>query len=463
MLSGRGKNCVADVCSRQNSAFQDIVSKATVFGKYNGDAKQQIKKTQLFKVLQCMPKGSLLHAHFPAMVDWRVYLHSLIASPLKDSVYFLEKPGLALSSGSDVWTSPNNAQPIKFTLSVFPGGYHPPGWKLLEYTDIEVIADVLSSSRDWAMLELNAERTWSLIKHTGTFEIYVDLLFKLAIEDNVQHIELKTNLGALHTKHFDHEKHTYSGVWLGAEEEIARIDRIYDKYRSRISMKLILGAHRSLSKKDMSLKLSSAIDLWTHHNDMIGGVDIFGEEDQGNTNKLYLESLQKMDRVSTPDFVFSIHSGETSMVQFPVDTNVEVLMDFSHRVRIGHGLSIWKYPILVDLMRNQKLRHIELAPLSNVILGYVNTMSNHPGINYLLNGISISISSDDPSFFGYDSVAYDWYYAVTNWRLTLQEVLMIALNSIQFSAMNGASLDKLHDQFVYKFMKWIDNFIEVPR
>lgn len=52
---------------------------------------------------------------------------------------------------------------------------------------------------------------------------------------------------------------------------------------------------------------------------------------------------------------------------------------------------------------------IELCPLSNQVLKYTLDLRNHPARTFLNYGIKITISPDDPGFFGYTGVTYDYF------------------------------------------------------
>lgn len=458
----RDNECSAqNVCREQNITFQMLVAAskdaidATMFMKRNVDT------TPLFKVLKGMPKGALLHAHFPAMVDWGTFFTALLGDVIIGKhICFISNVNNVrtdIPKEDFTWNCPYNGHAKANTLSVFPGP-PPEGWTRLDRTSADIISNQLSSARSWPELEHNTELIWSLIKHDGVFQIYFRLLLEAAIEDNLQHIELKTNLGSLHRKQYDSGKEYYTGEWMSPQYELDQMKLVAAPFASRLSWRLILGVHRSLSAENMDTKLRLFSDTYKANKDVIGGIDIFGEEDVGHRNSDYKKTLVALD--TDPDigngFVFSIHSGETSMVQYPVDANIAALVDIKHRVRLGHGLSLWKYPALVEQFKSPN-KHVELAPLSNNILGYISRLTDHPGLSYLLNNISVSINSDDPSFFGYNYVSYDWCSAIIAWKLTLQDVYKLCLNSVNACALEESQKAALQNEFIMSFSAWAQN------
>ena len=51
-------------------------------------------------------------------------------------------------------------------------------------------------------------------------------------------------------------------------------------------------------------------------------------------------------------------------------------------------------------------------------------------------GIPITISSDDPAWYGYSGVTHDFVYIFYAWELGLEEVKALALNSLRFATLD---------------------------
>jgi adenosine deaminase len=71
--------------------------------------------------------------------------------------------------------------------------------------------------------------------------------------------------------------------------------------------------------------------------------------------------------------------------------------------RIGHGVRCLEDPALVDWLREHAIP-LEVCPGSNVALGVVPSLSQHPLPRLLDAGLAVSIGSDDPPLFGTDLV-----------------------------------------------------------
>lgn len=79
--------------------------------------------------------------------------------------------------------------------------------------------------------------------------------------------------------------------------------------------------------------------------------------------------------------------------------------------RIGHGYSLFKHPILLNMIKNRGIC-IEVCPISNQVLKLVTDMRNHPATFYVSQNYPIVIASDDPGFWNAKGLSYDFYYAL---------------------------------------------------
>jgi len=66
--------------------------------------------------------------------------------------------------------------------------------------------------------------------------------------------------------------------------------------------------------------------------------------------------------------------------------------------RLGHGVQIINDPDLVTEAIEKKIT-LEVCPGSNVSLGIFESLSMHPVNTLLKNGLSVTVSTDDPPFF----------------------------------------------------------------
>jgi adenosine deaminase len=67
--------------------------------------------------------------------------------------------------------------------------------------------------------------------------------------------------------------------------------------------------------------------------------------------------------------------------------------------RIGHGVRSVEDPELVTELSSRGIP-LEVCPSSNLHLGVVESLSSHPVDDLWRRGVEITVSSDDPPFFG---------------------------------------------------------------
>jgi adenosine deaminase len=91
---------------------------------------------------------------------------------------------------------------------------------------------------------------------------------------------------------------------------------------------------------------------------------------------------------------FEVHAGEMG----PPESISEAL-DVLEADRIGHGVAaIFDPPLLERLIRDQV--PLDVCPSSNVSIGLFSSWETHPVRTYWERGANMTISSDDPPFFG---------------------------------------------------------------
>ena len=99
------------------------------------------------------------------------------------------------------------------------------------------------------------------------------------------------------------------------------------------------------------------------------------------------------------------HAGE-----FMGPESIRAVVEDLNVERIGHGVRAREEPSLVDELAARRIP-LELCPTSNVVMSVVGSIGDHPVKEYLRGGLNVTLSTDDPAFFGvtirseYDKVA----------------------------------------------------------
>jgi hypothetical protein len=168
--------------------------------------------------------------------------------------------------------------------------------------------------------------------------------------------------------------------------------------------------------------------------DFIIGFDLYSSEDSVQEIRHLNHPLTNIIN-NFPEFYFICHAGETKNKKRGIN-NIQYIITKGCR-RIGHGF----YLLTEDINVKDKL-FVEVTPYSNVILDFFPSVADHPARKWIYsNNIVISISSDDPGLFGYDDVSFDWLLIYVMWKLDLNDLKRLALNSIETANEYGGMSD----------------------
>lgn len=127
--------------------------------------------------------------------------------------------------------------------------------------------------------------------------------------------------------------------------------------------------------------------------------------------------------------------------------------------RIGHGYALTKHPKVLELIKNNDIA-VEVNPISNQVLRLVDDLRNHPAAVLLSQNIPIVISSDNPSLWEVSPLSHDFYYTfmgIASRQSDLRLLKKLAINSIQYSALNDDEKNDAFDKWRIEWDKFIDN------
>lgn len=88
------------------------------------------------------------------------------------------------------------------------------------------------------------------------------------------------------------------------------------------------------------------------------------------------------------------HAGEAAGPQ-----SVRDAIELLNAERIGHAVTARQDRTVMELFRSRSVA-IDACPTSNVLTGAVRTPESHPINDFLNEGLLVTLSSDDPAFFG---------------------------------------------------------------
>ena len=131
---------------------------------------------------------------------------------------------------------------------------------------------------------------------------------------------------------------------------------------------------------------------------------------------------------------FFFHAGECLGDGNNTDQNLFDAVLLGTR-RIGHGFSLYKHPLLIDMVKEKKIL-IESCPISNEVLRLCTSVLSHPLPALLARGVACSLSNDDPSILGQgtNGMTHDFWQALQGWdNLGLAGLGSLAENSVRWA------------------------------
>lgn len=185
-----------------------------------------------------------------------------------------------------------------------------------------------------------------------------------------------------------------------------------------ISWKLIMCFLRHLSEEDAQATLTAAVP----HLNSIHGVGLDSSEAGNPPSKFARVFTEARDLGLRP----VAHAGEEGPAAY-ISEALDVLL----AERIDHGVRAQDDPDLIRRLAAEGVP-LNLCPLSNQRLHVVPDLENHPAAQFLKAGVTITISSDDPAYFG--GYIVDNYLALAHaLDLTREQLADIAKASLNAS------------------------------
>jgi adenosine deaminase len=231
---------------------------------------------------------------------------------------------------------------------------------------------------------------------------------KTARANNVLHAEI----------FFDPQAHTSRGVSF--QTVVEGIDEALRTHGPElgISTRLILCFLRDRDVRDAQETLTQALP----YRDRIVAVGLDSSE-RGHPPAKFRDVF---DRARREGFLAVAHAGEEG----PAEYVRQALDDLGVR-RIDHGIRALDDEQLVRRLVAENVP-LTVCPLSNVRLGVIADMEHHPLREMLTRGLTVTVNSDDPAYFG--GYVDENYRAVGRaLSLTKTQITALARNSFEAS------------------------------
>ncbi len=216
----------------------------------------------------------------------------------------------------------------------------------------------------------------AVLRTEADFHAMAMAYFARAAADHVVHAEV----------FFDPQTHTARGVAMATIlRGLARACR-EARHTHGIDASLILCFLRHLSEADAFATLEAALPL----RDLFVGVGLDSGE-RGNPPEKFARVFARCGELGLHRVA---HAGEEGPAAY-----IEAALDVLHVERIDHGVRCVDDPALVARLARAQVP-LTVCPLSNVKLGVVPALAQHPLAALVAAGIRATINSDDPAYFG---------------------------------------------------------------
>lgn len=248
---------------------------------------------------------------------------------------------------------------------------------------------------------------------------------------DIMHAYLKkvAQQGVLHTEIF-FDLQTYMPRGIAPEIIINGMHRalVDGKKQFGISGALIMCFMRHLGVGDAF----KALELLRGYNDKVIGVGLASVE-KSNSLLLFQPVLAKARAYG---FHIVAHAGEQGAGD---EAAIGEAITKLHLERIDHGIDCMRDVHLVKELAQLRMP-LTVCPLSNVVLGYVKKLEDHPLKAMFDAGLNISINSDDPAFFG-GYIGDNYCAAATVLGFSCSELVAVAHAAFEASFLGQAGKD----------------------
>lgn len=200
--------------------------------------------------------------------------------------------------------------------------------------------------------------------------------FKRARREGVVHIDM----------HFDPQAHLQRGVPL----EVVMAGLLKAKQEAEdtldLSIGMIMAFLRDRPADEALHVLEQAAPYWK----ILDAIGLDSAE-QNNPPANFVDVFKRAQQL---ELVCVAHAGEEGPAEY-----IQEALDLLGVERIDHGVRCLESQTVVERLRSEQIV-LTVCPLSNVSLKVVDDLRDHPLPKLLAEGLKVTISSDDPAYFG---------------------------------------------------------------
>ena len=416
--------------------------------------KKDIENHEFFKILQKMPKGSLLHHHMTDCIDIEWISKEIMKEENLKNIFirkFRNKYDILIFTKKPIVQEPNPDIPFKNIIEQYLKNNKDKTIYDYFHSKLSILPEELekakSNSQAWEVFMPKYFFCYYLLLNKKFYSQHIRNTFTQCIEDKEYRLESRLSPGDIRDDNFeliniDEEMDIY-------KKEVEYVNKSLD-LKTKFTFGIICTTMKYKST-DETLKngIKDLIQLQKKYPDLICGIDAF-------ENKDYIRNYHDLGPIlmtnDSPDLPWIVHAGET-INEYNYNTLDSVLINAK---RIGHGVNLFKIGDLYESIKNKGIV-LEINPISNQILRLVRDLRIHPCIGLHNKGVKICINNDDPTIFNSKGVCYDFFVASAGMEFDLLDFKCFGINSI-----DGAQIsEELRQNYKFNFLKDWEEFLDI--
>ncbi|KAE8379968.1 hypothetical protein BDV26DRAFT_258323 [Aspergillus bertholletiae] len=436
------------------------LNSAARMGRLSYLDRNEVQKTELWKILQKMPKGSLLHAHMETMFDIDFVIeeafrtagiHIYAPKPLatqrdhEEGIFYFRysPPLLNLQNEPTLWDpgyKPSSLISLQKAASSFPNGGEAGFRDWLKKRCI--FASDLSYDAHGPDDMSNAYRALSsvvnsLLSYEPIFRSCLRWLFSQLVADGISYVELRNSFTFPYRRDGSATPEEDYSAWCSAFQEELQRFRSTEEGKALYGARIIWTASRTLSNRELSGSMIDCILAKQDFPEVICGFDVTGQGDDARSLVDLVPILfwfRKQCAEEGVDIPFFFHVGENlgDGKQTEHDLFDAVLLGTR---RLGPGESLYKHPLLLELIKEKKIL-VECCPIAKDITRRTDFTQLNPLSVLLSRGVPVSLSGypADLSEHGLNRLTFEFWQALQGPDdLELPGLAMMVENSIRWS------------------------------
>jgi adenosine deaminase len=265
------------------------------------------------------------------------------------------------------------------------------------------------------------------IRTADDFELITADFLKHQSEQNIKYSEV------IFTPYTHHQHVSF-------DEQLAAINRV--RKEAETSLGVRMGLVPDISRQIHPVDESYIVVEWAAHNIGNGIIALgLGGPEVGNPPEIFRETFERARAAGLPSLP---HAGETAGPK-----SIWGAINTLSAVRIGHGVRCLEDSELVAFLREKQIP-LDVCPTSNVCLGVVPSMAEHPLPKIIEAGLFVTINSDDPPMFA-TTLTDEYLHITETFGFDKAQIKQLVINGIQASLLSSDTKHALENEFSTQF------------